>query len=1371
METSNIINTTKKTRKKPCPRGTQYNKKTQQCEPNKKGDINESITKKKSSTPKKTGKQTRKKRCPNGTYYDKKTEQCEPKKNTEIPEPIEPQTEPIEPQPEPIEPQTEPIEPQTEPIEPQTEPIEPQTEPIEPINEEDEPIFKQNKKKTERELEERKELTENQTDYDFLYPNLNDPQFNIKISERKEFNDNKYDGEIHTDIEGHAEAMCNSDFELSPHQLFVRNFLSFQTPYNSLLLYHGLGSGKTCSAISVAEEMRDYIMQMGITSKIMIVASPNVQTNFKLQLFDESKLKLIDGLWNIRACIGNKFLKEINPMNMKGLTKENVIKQINRLIDTYYYFSGYVEFANYIHRKSAITDTTITDPKKLQKIIKHNLTKVFNNRLIIIDEIHNIRVSDDNKNKHIADKLLLLVKSVSTLRLLLLSATPMFNSYKEIIWLVNLMNINDRRATIEVKDVFNKDGTFKDITPGKESGKELLERKATGYISFVRGENPYTFPYRIWPNDFSPEHTFINKTYPTLQLNGTSELLPENAIKHLSLYLVDIGEYQERGYNYIIKRIKTGHIGNIQMPNIENIETFGYTMLQQPLEGLNIIFPDERLDNESPTFNSVELVGINGLKRIMSFKEDQNTHIRSNFDYISSVIEKYGRIFSPNEIGKYSNKIKTICDRIINSTGVILVYSQYIDAGLVPLALALEELGFSRAGSVNSLFKTPPVNKKSGFNYVMITGDKGFSPNPERDIKMATSDENINGKNVKVVLISQTGTEGLDLKFIRQVHILEPWYNMNRIEQIIGRAVRTCSHKALPFNERNVEIYLYASIMGKNETEETADLYVYRLAEIKANLIGNVSRSLKEISVDCILNNGQTNFSEEFMEQNNVKPVNLKLSSGKLLENYKIGDKPYSSICDYMESCSFKCRPTKEITSNQVRMDTYNEDFIMMNNDKLVYKIKQLMKDKFYYRKKELVTLLNTLKPYPLVQINAALHQLIEENEFITDKYGRTGKFINIDDLYLFQPIEIKDNQIGMYDRTTPLELKHDKFVIKLPKDIQVNEAIINVKDKENDKERDKKQLYIKTNANAAADADAAVDFAADADVVNANSDASGVDNYNSSENDVRMIIKHINSKYEIATTNQILLKGEKNWYMHCKLAIDLLIKYGFNESLLKSFIVEHIVDELPINIIITILNELYETTNYDKIESINYVKSYIETQILRGDKNIKGFLWKDKKKQVIIVKHSDDNWHIAEAEDIKDLTQVVINKKQNIISNLNNLIGFINNFKNEDYVVFKVKNVTNQRDAGARCDQISIKGKSIDTLNTIIGSKQFDSKTLNIPQREICIIQEFYLRKFDKDRKDKKRWFLSPPEAVLTDIEKYSSAKKIKKIYKNKIE
>ena len=160
----------------------------------------------------------------------------------------------------------------------------------------------------------------------------------------------KYDGKIYK-INEEAEKLCNAEFELSPHQQFVRNFLSFQTPYNSLLLYHGLGSGKTCSAIGVAEEMRDYINQLGINQRIIVIASPNVQENFKLQLFDETKLKFVDGLWTITSCTGNKLLKEINQTNIQELSKEKIIAQIKLLINSSYLFMGYTEFAHYIEKK------------------------------------------------------------------------------------------------------------------------------------------------------------------------------------------------------------------------------------------------------------------------------------------------------------------------------------------------------------------------------------------------------------------------------------------------------------------------------------------------------------------------------------------------------------------------------------------------------------------------------------------------------------------------------------------------------------------------------------------------------------------------------------------------------------------------------------------------------------------------------------------------------------------------------------------------------------------------------------------------------------------------------------------------------------
>jgi len=109
-----------------------------------------------------------------------------------------------------------------------------------------------NKFVLKKEMIERTELAKNPEEDSYLYPSLNDPNFIVKIAEKKEFSDTKYDGKIY-DIKEQAEILANAEFELSPHQAFVRNFLSFQTPYNSLLLYHGLGTGKRRQQLACAK--------------------------------------------------------------------------------------------------------------------------------------------------------------------------------------------------------------------------------------------------------------------------------------------------------------------------------------------------------------------------------------------------------------------------------------------------------------------------------------------------------------------------------------------------------------------------------------------------------------------------------------------------------------------------------------------------------------------------------------------------------------------------------------------------------------------------------------------------------------------------------------------------------------------------------------------------------------------------------------------------------------------------------------------------------------------------------------------------------------------------------------------------------------
>jgi len=173
--------------------------------------------------------------------------------------------------------------------------------------------------------------------YNFLYPSLDDRDFTAKISRRKEFNDYKNNQQIVDNIEEYADKVCNERFELAPHQILVKNFLSFYTPYNSILLFHGLGTGKTCSAIGIAEETRTHLHQLNIDKKIIIVASPNVQDNFRLQLFDERKLEFKNGGWNIENCVGNTFLNELNISSYRELSRSTIIKQINNIKSILYF--------------------------------------------------------------------------------------------------------------------------------------------------------------------------------------------------------------------------------------------------------------------------------------------------------------------------------------------------------------------------------------------------------------------------------------------------------------------------------------------------------------------------------------------------------------------------------------------------------------------------------------------------------------------------------------------------------------------------------------------------------------------------------------------------------------------------------------------------------------------------------------------------------------------------------------------------------------------------------------------------------------------------------------------------------------------------
>ena len=96
----------------------------------------------------------------------------------------------------------------------------------------------------------------------------------------------------------------------------------------------------------------------------------------------------------------------------------------------------------------------------------------------------------------------------------------------------------------------------------------------------------------------------------------------------------------------------------------------------------------------------------------------------------------------------------------------------------------------------------------------------------------------------------------MNIYHVREVHVMEPWFHLNRLEQIIGRGIRNCSHTNLPAEQRNVSVFLYTVTEPHSKDRpmrETLDMKLYRVAEEKIGKIGKVMEIIKSASIDCHL--------------------------------------------------------------------------------------------------------------------------------------------------------------------------------------------------------------------------------------------------------------------------------------------------------------------------------------------------------------------------------------------------------------------------------------------------------------------------------------------------------------------------------------
>jgi hypothetical protein len=281
---------------------------------------------------------------------------------------------------------------------------------------------------------------------------------------------------------------------------------------------------------------------------------------------------------------------------------------------------------------------------------------------------------------------------------------------------------------------------------------------------------------------------------------------------------------------------------------------------------------------------------------------------KERLDRALKYIEEHAYDFlTPEALQTYSPKFLNMLENIDDPEyqGLHLVYSQFRTMeGIGIFSLVLNKNGFARfkIKKSSSGVWTIDINEadQGKPTYALYTGTETSEEKemlrhiyngeweqiPESiSIELNKIAKNNNmGEIIKVFMITSSGSEGINLRNTRYVHIMEPYWHPVRSEQVIGRARRICSHKALPLALQTVEVFVYLMIFtpeqlksddaielkrkdlskAKPSVPMTSDQYLYEISEIKANLTAQLTDAVKESSFDCyIYSNGKcVNFGD-----------------------------------------------------------------------------------------------------------------------------------------------------------------------------------------------------------------------------------------------------------------------------------------------------------------------------------------------------------------------------------------------------------------------------------------------------------------------------------------------------------------------------
>lgn len=742
--------------------------------------------------------------------------------------------------------------------------------------------------------------------------------------------------------------MSKNSRDLLDHQKIVRDYLLAETPYRGLLLYHGLGSGKTCSAIGVAESLLT-------TRKVIVMLPASLQQNFRgeirkcgdpiyrfenywepksIRLPEDRELAKGMGISEPYLDKNGRFYITIpnRPPNFQTLDKKTqteIGEQIDDVLDQRFTFINY----------NGISKSNV------DKILPPDQPHMFDNKTVIIDEAHNF-IGNVVNEREAKRKLYDMIYHAKDCKVICLSGTPIVNRPNEIAYMMNLIRGPIERITVPTKQAISWDEGLmtvffrglKDVDTIEYNAVKrnvLLTRNPPHFESVYNEKNeriavrfnkefdqePNIKEWvKTWKSKFEEEFGGIELEVPEKYIVEELECLPTKfedfvntfvdglsvknpmllarRIQGLVSYfrtaderllpkrieedttLTKIPMSEEQFLRYLEERwIEVQRESRKGRTKTDLDENYGSYRAGSRLVCNYALPPEIKLEiPEGVTEDDpVKLASPEILKRIKASPDK----------YLSEVALQN---FSPKML-QVLKDLKASVGKFGNLNNQFLYSNYRALQGVGIFAAVLEANGFQEYKIIkdNGVWKEDPSLKKGVPAFAFYTGEENEEPREymrqifneqyESGFPQLLKDS-IKEKKLCILMATKSGAEGINLRNVRNVYIMEAYWNPALIDQAIGRAIRICSHATLPLDERTVKVKIYLTVFAETQanTQEgpnvvpirrndmilkryeggeprdtfmTSDEFLWEVSYEKGRIIKNISNILKQSAVDC----------------------------------------------------------------------------------------------------------------------------------------------------------------------------------------------------------------------------------------------------------------------------------------------------------------------------------------------------------------------------------------------------------------------------------------------------------------------------------------------------------------------------------------